>query len=640
MNRSNGARSGRAPTVRPARLSDAQSHEALARRLEEAIAQGADLARLGDVVGELYRTGSIDIDGALGPAGMMPVVPARDALAQAPGARDAGHPLSPDVRRFLESCMGVDLSTIRVHDDAAASSTVRSFGTDAVASGASIYLGNPGLASDLPLMAHEVSHIVTGAEGIACHGGEVCQGDLDMSLLADRVNRLLAELARSDESAASTSGVSRIETLYSECGETLGFLAEALASGEYAAEAEPLALTLMDSIDAHARCVLMASVNANDVSGEAGFERTPVDLPSRQRVMDVAGRVRDIRSAGLGGERDCPEVVETADRLQDAMVGVLQAMSTEKARDTWSHGVDSRGEEVKDVIVEGSGTDWGTKPGKDGKKLPEWCGIFASSAWHSAGIDTEVRRGIYSAQNVVDMFSYKQHAKADRAPLAIWDDVTGSWRPLREYHEARGSVRRWLSRDDLVKILGDDLDTSRLDIRSGDIVLTDYKHSSPTLDESGNPVLDENGKPITKTVNQADGIPDHVTMVESFQPSTGCLRTIEGNTGGGIVPYGFKPKGSSVQVHERDVKKQTAGWDGEFLQEGETRINGVGRPSLCDFEDHDYAVRLPPKELRSLSPDQIRAVAAGDLSQFPEAEKDDSEKARLKKLAKGTIVSR
>ena len=37
---------------------------------------------------------------------------------------------------------------------------------------------------------------------------------------------------------------------------------------------------------------------------------------------------------------------------------------------------------------------------------------------------------------------------------------------------------------------------------------------------------------------------------------------------------------------------------------------GVGRPSLVDFEDHEYAKQAVPKALETTSPDEMRRKAS------------------------------
>ncbi len=139
-----------------------------------------------------------------------------------------------------------------------------------------------------------------------------------------------------------------------------------------------------------------------------------------------------------------------------------------------------------------------------------------------------------------------------------------------------------------------------MDIRPGDIVLQD---------------------------NRDDTKADHIQMVQSWEPATQTLFTIDGNgggyqvdnrpiakankdkpkpedekqkaqeiatgyrlrsgSGGGVV--GLGPYNLSAEPTEQEVKK--------IRQKGKkiVRIVGIGRPSLVDFETHSYLTKLPPK---------------------------------------------
>jgi hypothetical protein len=71
-----------------------------------------------------------------------------------------GAPLPVAVKNPLTRSFSIDLTPIRVHTDARAQHTVRSFNTRAFAYGHNIFLGPGESPSDLRLMAHEVAHVV------------------------------------------------------------------------------------------------------------------------------------------------------------------------------------------------------------------------------------------------------------------------------------------------------------------------------------------------------------------------------------------------------------------------------------------------------------------------------------------------
>ncbi|HEX2828587.1 MAG TPA: DUF4157 domain-containing protein [Burkholderiales bacterium] len=99
----------------------------------------------------------------------------RDA-AQAEGVSASNHaqaspgngaPLAPPVRERLESSMGLDLSSVRVHSDPGSRSLARSLNAKAFTHGNDIWIGPQQSADDVSLMAHEVAHVVQQTSGRA-----------------------------------------------------------------------------------------------------------------------------------------------------------------------------------------------------------------------------------------------------------------------------------------------------------------------------------------------------------------------------------------------------------------------------------------------------------------------------------------
>jgi hypothetical protein len=87
-----------------------------------------------------------------------PRVPAATATTiRSPGA---GQPLPPGVRLRIEPHLGADLGDVRVHSDAGAGRAAASLGARAFTHQNHIFLGRRESSGDLPLMAHEVTHVV------------------------------------------------------------------------------------------------------------------------------------------------------------------------------------------------------------------------------------------------------------------------------------------------------------------------------------------------------------------------------------------------------------------------------------------------------------------------------------------------
>lgn len=71
-----------------------------------------------------------------------------------------GRSISPTTRNTIESSMGTDLSTARIHDDRVANEAARSLNARAFTKGKDVFLARGESDSDLNLMAHEATHVV------------------------------------------------------------------------------------------------------------------------------------------------------------------------------------------------------------------------------------------------------------------------------------------------------------------------------------------------------------------------------------------------------------------------------------------------------------------------------------------------
>jgi Domain of unknown function (DUF4157)/DNase/tRNase domain of colicin-like bacteriocin len=75
-------------------------------------------------------------------------------------AGSPGEQLPPEIQITLEHSFGVDLHTVRVHQDTTAQKTAQALSARAFTHGPHIFLGPGEQTSDLKLMAHEVAHVV------------------------------------------------------------------------------------------------------------------------------------------------------------------------------------------------------------------------------------------------------------------------------------------------------------------------------------------------------------------------------------------------------------------------------------------------------------------------------------------------
>ncbi len=78
-------------------------------------------------------------------------------LGKTPGA---GQPLPDEIQSRLAQSFDADLSAVRIHTDQKAQSMARSVGARAFTYGSHIFLGPGERATDLPLIAHEMTHVL------------------------------------------------------------------------------------------------------------------------------------------------------------------------------------------------------------------------------------------------------------------------------------------------------------------------------------------------------------------------------------------------------------------------------------------------------------------------------------------------
>jgi hypothetical protein len=355
------------------------------------------------------------------------------------------------------------------------------------------------------------------------------------------------------------------------------------------------------------RDAVMEAVNSASVT-EADRTSDPAIVPLDQATAwreQASALARLASPVDLGGAG----LREAAGACEDAALAMLQARSVLSARATWRSGaaVESAGSavnapgrarnEVDDIFADAG---WSGRQSLDGSAVADWCGMFvAASMFRGAGLDKDMRTAFAHTDNVHDFFTYDPSpTNRGRTPASIWAD--GEWWGVREYHEQRALPRTWAQ--------GDAIDEA--DIRPGDVAL--IRHW---------------GTPGPK------GIANHIVMVESYDAGTGRLVTIEGNVGDGIradasgaakrtasgeLADDAAAEDSSV-VHVRNLgdattttpPKRVRGTGTPYEERGRQTIFGIGRPSLVDFEDHEYGLLPVPGKYRYFTPAEIRAKGLG-----------------------------
>jgi len=86
--------------------------------------------------------------------------------APATGGLTGGRPLADDVRVPLQTALGADLSSMRVHTGDEAEAAATSVHARAFTVGTSVVLGSGESAGDRALMAHEATHVLQGRPGL------------------------------------------------------------------------------------------------------------------------------------------------------------------------------------------------------------------------------------------------------------------------------------------------------------------------------------------------------------------------------------------------------------------------------------------------------------------------------------------
>jgi hypothetical protein len=455
--------------------------------------------------------------------------------------------------------------------------------------------------AELPRLADTLKHYRAGAPLLKALAPAPGGTDLDA---ATAWLRSLVEVLKALGDAADASNLTFESTVVT------GHDAEYGAAGADVHEKVGAARWGAQALGERIRDHVVSAMNASSV-----IDHGRADNPALG-TLDQAKALREQASA-FHAAAATPALRESAETCEDAALALLQALSVAEARETWRAGTvqtntvaevkDARRarNEMDDVFADSGFSDrqsikkgktWVTQP--DGTKVEveteavdDWCGMFAAAnMFRGAALDKDLRKAFAHTDNVNDFFQYTAAVNASRTPLSVF--AGGQWWSVKEYHAARGALRKW--------VVGPSAAT---DIRPGDIALIRHWGTKP-----------------------GDAIANHIVMVESYDAATGRLVSIEGNVSEGIRPDGdgaaqrtgdgqlksSSESPTSTVVEVRDLKDEKtltppAGADGAYRARGRGTIYAIGRPSLVDFEDHDYAEQLVDARFRGMSPAEIRA---------------------------------
>ena len=90
--------------------------------------------------------------------------------------RGGGSSLSEPMRARVEPALGIDLGGVRVHQDSQSDSLARGMTAKAFTTGSDVFLRQDQNASDVSLMAHELTHVVQQSSDTGASGGGLTVG--------------------------------------------------------------------------------------------------------------------------------------------------------------------------------------------------------------------------------------------------------------------------------------------------------------------------------------------------------------------------------------------------------------------------------------------------------------------------------
>jgi hypothetical protein len=238
-----------------------------------------------------------------------------------------------------------------------------------------------------------------------------------------------------------------------------------------------------------------------------------------------------------------------------------------------------------------------------------WCGFFATDQYRGASFDAraEALAGSFaSTYRVKAFFTYQYGAITGLFPKWIRAE-DGSWQELAKYHDARHARRKWTTTQELKTKKLDELDILPGDIVTIAVVSKDER--DPTKDDAATLAKKES------EMNHESGYGDHIVMALSYDKKTGRLFTIGGNDGGYVVRTAAPPANESPSAKaDREAREAITGkqlqtptdFGGhvgvgfqDLAHQAATdpvnalvthgHISAVGRPSIVDFETHEYS---------------------------------------------------
>ena len=161
-----------------------------------------------------------------------------------------------------------------------------------------------------------------------------------------------------------------------------------------------------------------------------------------QAAVEPSQRHAAITALSAYDEPRLPDLVRMRDAMRgrwqvddtDARDAVLAAIQLQAATD--AHGeLDADWKTVRERVTKATGMGVNS----------QWCGMFSGDHLIRAALDSDFRSSFMHTHNVEAFFTYHPEKYPTRIPKWIWDD--DGWESVRDYHNARGALRSWLSHD-------------------------------------------------------------------------------------------------------------------------------------------------------------------------------------------------
>jgi hypothetical protein len=513
----------------------------------------------------------------------------------------SGGPLPDDVRAKMEGAFGTDFSQVRVHEGA----HVERVGARAYTQGSDIHFApgqyHPGSSAGQELLGHELTHVVQQGQGRVAATrqakGVHINDDPGLEREADEMG---ARAARSEPvniaagARAPATGAAATAPLQ---GFGFGGMVDLQGPIDAAMQAAYIALWLepMQSAAQLRQARLDVTATAAGAPFHLGAQDITMDDQQRRVLLDavrrrVMARVVAVRAPfkdQLRSEHDAArrraiqDQMRTAtrpflDELRDpAQPGARFEADPDTQREVLAAlELDGEGHAEDELADQNAHGDAGPRArARQVAGLPQgaWCGAFAYTQQHAAGLSDEARVAMQStgpSMGIDAFLDYTNHSQV------IW---TGSaWQPVRDYHDQRGSLRLLvrLPATPTPVTPGGVYAPNGLDIQPGDIVLID---------------------------NFRGTYADHITQCRSYDSATGQLETIAGNEGSspGRVAASATPR----DLNDNPRAQTVAGYDKP------SRVYAYGRFSIVDYEVHTYLQAMPADP--TVSPEAMAARQTG-----------------------------